>query len=385
MVRIITESGIPSGSLPPGVRSRVLDNGNGLSIHLLEAGADAVRRPLVILLHGFPELGFSWRHVLPALAEAGFWVVAPDQRGYGWTTGWDPRFDGDPKSFWMLNLVEDVVGLTRALGVKSVATIVGHDFGAPVAAWCALTRPEMFRSVALMSAPFAGPPRPLTDLDGSPMQSMQRDLARLSPPRKHYHLYYSTPRAEADLRQASQGVHGFLRAYYHVKSADWQGNRPYPLAGWNAKELAKLPTYYVMNIHEGMAETVAPHAPDQSQVESCRWLPDQELRIYSDAFARTGFQGGLLWYRGANEPECIARLAQYAGQRISVPACFIAGSSDWGTYQVPGALESMTSTSCARFQGAHLVDGAGHWVQQEQSERVNALLLRFMANYASLA
>jgi pimeloyl-ACP methyl ester carboxylesterase len=371
-------------SLPRGVRSRMLDNGNGLSMYLLEAGAEGTPRPLVILLHGFPELAFSWRRVLPALAAAGFWVVAPDQRGYGRTTGWDPRFDGDPQSYWMLNLVEDIVGLTHSLGAKSVATIVGHDFGAPVAAWCALLRPEIFRSVVLMSAPFAGPPRPLTDRTVSPMLSMQRELARLSPPRKHYHWYYSTPDAGAEMCRAPQGLHAFLRAYYHVKSADWSANRPHPLAAWSAQELAKLPTYYVMNLHEGMAETVAPHAPSPSQVELCRWLPEEELRIYSDAFKRTGFQGGLLWYRAANEPECISSLAQYTGQRIKVPACFMAGSSDWGTYQVPGALESMVSTSCAQFQGVELIDGAGHWVQQEQSQRVNALLFRFIERHASL-
>lgn len=379
----MTDSMSLGESLPQGVHTRVLDNGNGLSMHVLEAGASDPQRPLILLLHGFPELAFSWRRVLPALAEAGYWAVAPDQRGYGWTTGWDDRYEGDPKSFWMPNLVADVVGLTRALGARSVAMIVGHDFGAPVAAWCALLRPELFQSVVLMSAPFGGPPRPLANNQASPMQAMQHQLAQLSPPRKHYHGYYSTSRAAADFQQAPQGVHELLRAYYHVKSADWAGNRPHPLTAWSAQELAKLPTYYVMNLHEDMAETVAPHAPDRAQVEACSWLPDRQLRIYSDAFARTGFQGGLLWYRAANELACISQLAHYAGHRIRVPACFIAGKSDWGTYQAPGAFESMASTGCTDLRGIHLIEGAGHWVQQEQSASVNVVLLRFIEDVLS--
>jgi pimeloyl-ACP methyl ester carboxylesterase len=369
------------GSLPNnthGVRSRSLDNGNGLSVHVLEAGFEDAVRPLVLLLHGFPELAYSWRHILPVLAAAGFWVVAPDQRGYGWTTGWDASFDGDPKSFWMLNLVQDVLGLLEALQARSVATIVGHDFGSPVAAWCALTRPDKFESLVLMSAPFGGPPRPLAEPFASPMELMQQDLARLSPPRKHYHGYYSTREAAEEMQRAPQGLHAFLRAYYHVKSADWKGNRPHPLASWSARELATLPTYYVMNLHEGMAQTVAREAPGPAQIQACRWLTEDELRVYSRAFARTGFQGGLQWYRGANTTECIAQLAGYAGGRINVPCCFISGASDWGTYQVPGALRAMESTVCTDFHGVHLIDGAGHWVQQEQPQRVGELLLQFM-------
>ncbi|MBD0274562.1 MAG: alpha/beta fold hydrolase, partial [Acetobacteraceae bacterium] len=146
-------------ALPPGVRSRFVDGVNGLRMHLLEAGGGE-ERPLLLLLHGFPELAYSWRKVIPALAEAGYRVVAPDQRGYGRTTGWSPDYDGDLAPFRPLNLVRDALGLVRALGQRgAVAGVVGHDFGALVAAWCALVRPDVFRSVALMSAPFAGPPR----------------------------------------------------------------------------------------------------------------------------------------------------------------------------------------------------------------------------------
>jgi len=139
--------------LPPGVRSRFVEGINGLSMHLLEAGFETAGRPCVLLLHGFPELAYSWRKIMPPLAAAGFHVIAPDQRGYGRTTGWDPSYDGDLGSFRVFNLVRDALALISALGYRDVAAVVGHDFGSPVAANCALIRPDVFRSVALMSAP----------------------------------------------------------------------------------------------------------------------------------------------------------------------------------------------------------------------------------------
>src|SRR5689334_4450377 len=144
--------------LPAGIRSRFVRGVNGLAMHVLEAGFETKGRPCVLLLHGFPELAYSWRKVMLPLAAAGFHVVAPDQRGYGRTTGWDGDYDGDLSSFRLLNLVRDALGVLAALGYRSAAAVIGHDFGSPVAAWCALIRPDVFRSVVLMSAPFAGPP-----------------------------------------------------------------------------------------------------------------------------------------------------------------------------------------------------------------------------------
>ena len=142
-------------ALPAGIRSCVVNNINGLAIHMLEAGFEINGRPLILLLHGFPELAYSWRKIMGPLAAAGYHVVAPDQRGYGRTTGWDGAYDGDLDSFRLPNLVRDALGLVSALGYRSVAAVVGHDFGSPVAAYCALIRADMFRSVALMSAPLA--------------------------------------------------------------------------------------------------------------------------------------------------------------------------------------------------------------------------------------
>ena len=209
------------------------------------------------------------------LAAAGYHVVAPDQRGYGRTTGWDTRYDGDLASFRPLNLVQDVLALVSALGYRTVDAVVGHDFGSPVAAWCALTRPEVFRSVALMSAPFAGPPAP--PLERS-VDRVHDELAALARPRKHYQWYYSTRAADGDMQHCPQGLHDFLRAYYHVKSADWAGNQTYRLAGISAAELAKLPTYYVMEQGQGMAQTVAPHMPTPEQVAAGAWLSEKVYR-----------------------------------------------------------------------------------------------------------
>ena len=337
-----------------------VDGVNGLRMHVLEAGTRG--RPCVLLLHGFPELAYSWRKVIPALADAGYHVLAPDQRGYGRTTGWDGRYDGDLAQYRMLNLVRDAVSLLSALGIQR-AHVVGHDFGSPVAAYCALTRPDVFRSVVLMSAPFGGAPV------GGRAGSIREDLAALG--RKHYQWYYSTREADEDMRRCPQGVHAFLRAYYHYKSADWPGNRPYPLASWSAAELAKLPTYYIMELGKNMAQTVAPYLP----AAPAPWLTDEELAVYAEAFERNSFQGGLNWYRVATNPDLAAKTER---RTIDIPALSIAGAADWGIYQRPGELERMQREVCTDFRGCHRVDGAGHWVQQEQAQKTVALLLDFL-------
>jgi pimeloyl-ACP methyl ester carboxylesterase len=377
---------LPDIPLPAGIRARMVHGINGLTMHVLEAGFETKDRPCVLLLHGFPELAYSWRKVMLPLAAAGFHVVAPDQRGYGRTTGWDPDYDGDLTPFRILNIVRDALGLVFALGHRTVAAVVGHDFGSPVAAYCALTRPDVFRSVVMMSAPFGGTPalRFGTADDTQPAQAAPArpafldDLAALPRPRKHYHWYYSERDANDNMRNAPQGLHEFLRAYYHHKSADWKQNQPFRLAEWSASELARLPTYYVMDLHKGMAETVATEMPSPAEIAACQWLTDDELRVYSTEYARTGFQGGLQWYRCRTVGKPNADLELFAGRTIDVPSCFIAGASDWGVYQKPGDLEQMQHSACTQMRGCHLIPGAGHWVQQEQPERVSELLLRFL-------
>jgi pimeloyl-ACP methyl ester carboxylesterase len=380
-----------NGTLPPGVRARAIANVNGMTVHILESGYDAANRPLLLLLHGFPELAYSWRKVMVPLAEAGYHVVAPDQRGYGRTTGWDGSYDADPDPFRILNMVRDAIGLVHALGQRSVAMLAGHDAGAPVASWAALIRPDIFRSLVIMSSPFRGAPDfPFDTANGAPMprpaptdDDLDRELAKLNPPRKYYQNYQRTRGANEDMLHAPQGLHAFFRAYYHYKSADWKGNQPHPLKARTAEEMAKVPTYYVMEKDKGMAATVAPFMPSPAEIAECQWLTDAEVDVYVTEYSRTEFTGALQGYRvrRGSDPKSVAEMLTFSGRAIDVPSMFIGGKSDWGPFQTPGDLESMRTRACTRMTGVHLVDGAGHWVQQEQPIQVSRLLLEFLREH----
>src|SRR5438067_1310644 len=377
-------------ALPRGIGSRVIENVNGIRMHVLEAGQ--AQRPLVLLVHGFPELAYSWRKIMLPIAAAGYHVIAPDLRGYGRTSGTDVKFDDDLSPWRTLNEVTDMVALVSAFGYRAVSAVVGHDFGSPVAAWCAVVRPDIFRSVVLMSAPFGGtPPLPFDTADAAQASGARNaasdgiydDLAKLTPPRKHYQRYYSTREANDNLWHAPQGLHALLRAYYHMKSADWKQNDPHPLRARTAEEWAKLPRYYVMDRDKGMAETVASEMPLASAIAACKWLPEDELRVYSTEYGRTGFQGGLQSYRVGSSGRFAAEVQLFSGRTIDQPSMFIAGKADWGAYQNPGALERMQTNACTRMVGGvQFVDGAGHWVQQEQPDRVSALITDFLRRNA---
>ncbi len=370
--------------LPEGIRSRYVDGVNGLRMHVLEAGFETPGRACVLLLHGFPELAYSWRKVMLPLAQAGYHVIAPDQRGYGRTTGWDPDYDGDLHAFHLLGIARDALALVHAFGYRSVAAVFGHDFGSPVAAYCALTRPDVFRSVVMMSAPI--PPIPALPFGTAhapapavTAEDVIETLEQLSPrPRKHYQWYYAGRSANADMMNAAQGLHAFMRAYYHYKSADWKGNVPHRLNARTAAELAKMPTYYIMDRDRDMAQTVAPFMPSEAEIAACTWMTEGEMRVYSSEYARTGFQGGLQWYRTRFVPAYNAEFQLFSGRTIDVPSAFIAGKSDWGVYQWPGDFEAMQTQLCTNMMGVHLLDGAGHWVQQEQSEQVSSLSIDFL-------
>ncbi|MDP1750832.1 MAG: alpha/beta hydrolase [Reyranella sp.] len=377
---------LPSSVLPAGVRSRILPGINGLDIHVLEAGfetpAGGKSRPAVLLLHGFPELAYSWRKQLPALAAAGYHAIAPDQRGYGRTTGWSADFDADLSSFRFMMLLREAIGVLYALGHRTAEAVVGHDFGAGAASFHALVRPDIFKRMVLMSAPFGGPPAvPFDTVDKPPAPKpadVHAALAALPRPRKHYQWYQSTREANDNQWHAKQGVHDFLRAYYHHKSADWKANKPYELKGWIAEELAKMPTYYIMDLAEGMAETVAKEMPSAAEIAANKWLTEADLKVYSGEYQRNGFQGGLNWYRVRTSGLVEREYAAFTGRTIDQPSTFISGLSDWGNYQSPGALARMQKSACTNMKEIHLVPGAGHWVQQEQAEEVNRLLLAFL-------
>ena len=381
-----------NSTIPAGIRSRAVANVNGLAVHILEAGYETAGRPAVLLLHGFPELAYSWRKVMLPLGAAGYHVIAPDQRGYGRTIGWDDSYDADPDPFRILNMVRDAIGLVYALGYRSVAMIAGHDAGAPVASWAALIRPDIFRSVTILSSPFdappslpfdtangAAPPRPAINDD-----QLDAELAKLNPPRKYYQNYQRTRGANNNMLHAPQGLHAFFRAYYHYKSADWTANKPHPLKARTAEEMAKIPTYYVMEKDKGMAETVAPFMPSAAEIAACKWLTEAEVDVYATEYARTQFTGALQGYRvrRGSDPRSIAEMHTFSGRAIDVPSMFVAGKSDWGVYQTPGAVDRMRSTACTHMVGFHLLDGAGHWVQQEQPEQVSKLLLEFLRDHA---
>jgi len=376
------EIGPLSGSvLPPGIRSRFVDDVNGLRMHVLEAGFETPGRPALLLLHGYPELAYSWRNVMGPLSAAGFHVFAPDVRGYGRTTSAPVAYTDDLRPFGSLNKIQDMLALVSAMGYRSVAAVIGHDQGSPLAGWCACARPDVFKAVAMMSAPFGGAPTlPFNTANGSrpaapEADTIYDDLAKLTPPRKHYQRYYQTREANENMWHPRQGLHAFLRAYYHMKSADWKQNRPAPLAARTASEWAKLPRYYVMDLDKGMAEQVAAEMPSAEQIVANRWLPEAELRVYAEEYGRTGFQGGLNGYRGS--PSNVD-LRVLAGRTIDVPSTFMGGKSDWGVYQNPGALERLEKTVTTKYRGTHLVDGAGHWVQQEQPAVVSRLLIDFL-------
>jgi pimeloyl-ACP methyl ester carboxylesterase len=212
---------------------------------------------------------------------------------------------------------------------------------------------------------------PRNDLD------IYKELAALPRPRKHYSAYSATQGANEDMWHATQGVRDLLRAMYHFKSADWKGNKPFPLKSWAAAELAKMPTYYIMDIDQGIAQTVAAAMPSKAQIAQCQWLTEEDMNVYSAEFARTGFQGGLNYYRVAEDPSFGTELRVFTGRTIDVPACYIGGDSEWAVYQAPGAFEAMHQ-ACTRLLGIHLVKQAGHSLPEEQPQQVNSILIEFL-------
>jgi pimeloyl-ACP methyl ester carboxylesterase len=369
--------------LPHGVTSNHVNcPQTNLNIHFLESGYDASKpKKLVLLFHGYPEIAFSWRRVLPVIASSGeYHVVAPDLRGFGRTTGWDAS---DLSQFTSTTLARDAVVFVHALGYKSVHCVVGHDFGAVAASMAALMRPDLFQRLILMSHPYKSiPVLPFGTAYGEGVQpkapvDIQSELAALSEPRKHYRFYNSTDSAGHDWLHPEQGLKSFLRGYFHVKSADWKRNDPQPLKAWNGIEVAKMPFYYIMPLHATMPEAVSLLLKSENVDQTKAWISDEDLAVYVQEWSRTGFQGGLNWYKFGTTPgKAATDLALFAGRKIEVPTLFLSGAQDWGNYQEPGALEAMKDT--CDLKGIVFVDGAGHWPQQEQSTKVAEEILRFI-------
>ena len=204
------------------------------------------------------------------------------------------------------------------------------------------------------------------------------ELARLDPPRKHYQIYFAGAGANDDLLHCPQGIATFLRGYYHHKSADWPGNAPHPLADWSAEQVARMPDYYCMPAADTMADVAAAHMPDPRSGD-CDWLTDDELDLIAAEFGRAGFQGPLQWYRSAVNGGFQRGLRLFAGRKVTVPTVLVAGRADWGTFQTPGALDAVRDTLATEPVPIHFVEGAGHWIQQEQPERLAGHIMAFLA------
>lgn len=385
-------SSLPPLPLPDGITEHYLDctPSCALNFHILTSGHPG--QPLLLFCHGYPELAYSWRKVLPPIASQGYYCVAMDQRGYGRTTGWEGEnnkgktFEGtDLSQYTMTNLVRDLVCLVYKLGYKEVKCIIGHDFGAVSSAMAALMRPAIFKSTVQMSHPHHAPPCPPFG-DEQPAQKLdiQSALANLNPPRKHYKYYNSTPHAAAAWDTPPQGLETYLRGYFHLKSANWAGNAsPHPLKAWTAENLAQMPEYYIMQHSHTFPQCVEANMRGEDEHATESWLPAESLAVYVQEWSRTGFQGALNWYRAqtASTPQSAKDMLLFAGKRIEVPCAFISGKQDWGNYQQPGALEGYEDAGIVRegcFRGKTMVEGAGHWVQQEQSGKVVEALGKFL-------
>lgn len=370
---------LPQAVLPAGIRSRIVENVNGLRMHILEAGDAPGSAGTVVLLHGFPELAFCWRRIMPLLADRGYHVIAPDQRGYGRTTPDSVSYGDAVAPYSLLNLASDVVALVGALGLNGVDAVIGHDFGSLVAGTCALVRPDLFRRLALLGTPFQGAPPLGTPLGPPPTDDpIHAALLARPAPRRHYLLYYTSPGANDDMWKCPQGVSDMLRGYYHQKSADWPGNRPHPLDGWSAGQLALMPAYYIMPADRTMAEIAAASMPSEDQIRTCSWLSEADLAVVAAEFARTGFQGGMQWYRSAMRGDMARDLGLFAGRRVECPALFMAGEGDWAAFQTPGAIDAMSAHLARQPISPRFIVGAGHWLQQEQPVIVADMLMDFL-------
>ncbi|MGR6974817.1 alpha/beta fold hydrolase [Streptomyces cynarae] len=301
----------------------------GGRIHLAEQGTG----PLVLLVHGFPESWYSWRHQLPVLAAAGYRAVAIDVRGYGRSSK-----PVATDAYRMVDLVEDNVSVVHALGEES-AVVVGHDWGAPIAANSALLRPEVFRAVGLLSVPYAprGGPRP-SDV-----------FARMGGDEELYVSYFQEPgRAEAEIEP---DVRGWLAGLYAALSADTM-----PAPG------APDPHFV------GRDGTMRERFPIGRLPA---WLSERDLDVYAGEFERSGLTGALNRYR--NMDRDWEDLAAFDGAPITQPSLFIGGSMDASTTWLADAIDAFRVT-LPGLVSSHLLDGCGHWIQQERPDEVNRLL-----------
>ncbi|WP_172386304.1 alpha/beta fold hydrolase [Streptomyces sp. MNP-20] len=308
-------------------------------LHLVEQGTG----PLVLLVHGFPESWYSWRHQLPALAAAGFRAAAIDVRGYGRSSK-----PAATDAYRLLDLAEDNVAVVRALGEES-AVIVGHDWGSSIAAASALLHPDVFRAVGLLSVPYAPPggPRP-TDVFG-----------RIGGPEQEFYVsYFQEPgRAEAEIEP---DVRSWLAGFYAALSADTM-----PAEG-------EPDPHFVTR--GGRLRDRFPTGPLPA------WLTEDDLDVYAAEFERTGLTGALNRYRTMDRDW--EDLTPHRGAPLTQPALFIGGALDASTTWMADAIAAHPTT-LPRLSASHLLEGCGHWIQQESPDEVNRLLTDWLTTTQS--
>lgn len=316
------------------INHRIVET-NGIRMHIAEQG----KGPLVILCHGFPELWYSWRHQLPALAKAGFHAVAPDQRGYGQTDK-----PAAIEAYNIFQLVGDIVGLVHALGEEK-AVIVGHDWGAPVAWHCALLRPDIFRALGLMSVPYGQ--RSWTSI--RPTDGMKK----MAGEKEFYQLYLQLPgKAEVELEE---DVKKTLTMILYTLSGD---SPPEKRGGFLFDKSTRLIDNFYM--------------PDKLST----WLTEADIEVLAGEYKKSGFRGGINWYRNMD------RNWEYSafmnGEKIQQPSIFIAGEED-GVIAMERQNLGTLNTTMTGLRKQVIVPGAGHWIQQERPDEVNKLLIEFLA------
>jgi len=325
-----------SAPLPEGATERSYRS-DDVRLHTVEMGEG----PPVLLVHGFPESWYSWRHQLPALAEAGYRAIAPDVRGYGRSS--HPR---KIEEYRMVRLVADNVRIAEAIGAEQVV-IVGHDWGAPIAWSSCLLRPDLFDALVLLSVPYI-------------QQGTERPTAALAaisgPDHEFYMNYFQTPgRVEAEFEE---DVPGWLGGFYLGAS----GDAP-----------AELQPFWMIPRGTRQRDLLPAVGPDGLDLP---WMSKADFEFYVGEFERTGIAGGLNRYRNLDRDW--ADLAALRGRPITVPSLFIGGEKDGPTVWNAAAIARFDQT-LPGCRGSHILEGSGHWIQQERAEEVNRLLLGFLA------
>ncbi|HLZ79546.1 MAG TPA: alpha/beta hydrolase [Sphingomonas sp.] len=314
---------------------------NGVRLHYVEEG----QGPLVLLCHGWPESWYSWRHQISALAAAGYRVVAPDQRGYGASDT-----PGEVEAYDIAQLVADMVGLVAALG-KERAVVIGHDWGSIVAAHAALLRPDVFRALGLLSVPYVTrrTTRPATRFEG------------VTQDREFYQAYFQQPdRIE---RELEEDIRRSLLGILYTAAGDRVRERP---------EDRRTFVFFEKDTRL-VDHLIVPN-------DLPRWLSSDDLDIYTRQFEASGFRGPINWYRNLDRNWAITPFLQ--GARIQQPTIYIAGSVDGVPLMLASDVAAMDKT-IPNLRGTHIIDGVGHWTQQEAPDEVNRLLLDFLASLAA--